>query len=177
MADDKKTKPEDRTGKGGGQYNNTNAEKWTEENAKEFGKDLLEWFAKEEYNIFFKEFLLQNDLYADVVTYLCKKFPSFSELIKIAKEWQELRLWKWGTLGKLDRTMAIFSLKNHHGARDEYGLRHTANLSIGEMEESELDVQIAEQLDVLGIEAGEALKMLEKPSNGQTEDGEVEVVG
>lgn len=177
MADEKKTKPEDQTGTKGGQYNNLNAEKWTEEIAKEFGKDLLLWFSKEETNIYFKEFLLQNDLYADVVTYLCKKFPSFSDLIKMAKEWQELRLWKWGTLGKLDRTMAIFSLKNHHGARDEYGLRHTANLSIGEMEESELDLQIAEQIEVLGLEAGDALKMLEKPTNGHTEEGEAKVVG
>lgn len=102
----------------GAQLNNKNAEKYTEEKALEIGNKLIEWL-RIENNIFYKEFLLNNNLYTDLVSDLCKKYDSFLELIKKAKEIQEMKLCKLGITGLINPTMTIFCLKNNHGYSDK----------------------------------------------------------
>ena len=105
---------------GGGQPDNKNAEKWTEEVAQELGQSLVEWMKKEKTNIFFEEFLfIKNDLHPCTITYLKNKFMSFSKFIEKAKKIQEIKLIKWGTADKLNASMTKFVMINHHGYKSE----------------------------------------------------------
>ena len=63
----------------------------------------------------------ERGLYADIVGFLRKKFPNseFAQAIKQAKKIQELRLLKGALSKKLDKTMAIFLTKVHHGYRED----------------------------------------------------------
>ena len=105
----------------GGQPNNKNAEKWTEEAALELGEKLLAWMRQGEgKNIYFNEFLhVVNDYPHSIVSKLSKKFDSFSGLIKKAKIIQEVKLLKYGGTDGCNASMAIFSLKNNHSYRDK----------------------------------------------------------
>lgn len=109
----------------GAPIGNKNAEKWTEKKALKLGNDLIDWLnAKDEEgedkgNIFFKEFLvIENDLYQEIIDYLCEKYKLFFNLIKRAKAIQETKLVKFGLADRLQTTMAIFVLKNHHDYKD-----------------------------------------------------------
>ncbi len=162
----KKTADEDKTGIKGAQLNNTNAVTWTEAKAMDLAIELLEWYKEEskegQSRIFFQEFLLGKDIYADVVAYLSGKYPSFSEVIKRAKQWQELRLIKWGTYNKTNTAVTIFMLKNHHGYRDEYGLRHSAQRAgTDELDEPTLDTEISQLMTTMDIETVEVIEQLE----------------
>lgn len=125
----------------GGQKGNKNAQKWTQKKVDKLGEDLLAWL-KQEKNIFFKEFLLQRDLYKDVVAYLESNYPSFSALIKRAREWQELKLIKLGVTGKLNHIMTIFILKNHHDYIDERRLRQLQERNYDDLSDKEVDDKI-----------------------------------
>lgn len=110
---------------GGGQPGNQNAAKWTEEKALNIAHDLINWMnevdesGEDKGNIFFKEFLMKNDLYQDLIDYLCDKYMSFSELIKKAKEIQEYKIVKYGITDRLQPAMTIFTLKNLHNWKDK----------------------------------------------------------
>ena len=136
----KKTLPENKTGRGGGQYNNKNAEKWTEEKALKLGKELIEWmspkFIIEEYydkqgelkekikdihslNIYWQEFVyIKKSIDPDIFSYLNKKFRSFSELKKKADLIQESKLTKYATHNKINPVFSMFILKAKHGLKD-----------------------------------------------------------
>lgn len=101
-------------------------EKWTEEKAIELAEGLIRWFnekddnGNDKGNIFWEEYIvIEKDLYPSVVSYLCNKFSSFSNLIEKAKKIQEIKLVKYGIADKLQPTMTIFVLKNHHNYRDK----------------------------------------------------------
>ena len=77
----------EKTGKKGGQINNKNAEKWTEQKAKKLGKSLIEWLKHDEKHICYEEFLIiEKGLYPSVLNYLGNKFESFSKLLDMAKK-------------------------------------------------------------------------------------------
>lgn len=171
-----KKKDANATGNKGGQLNNTNAVTWTEANAMDLAIKLLNWYKEKDNRIFFKEFLLGEDIYEDVVNYLSGKYPSFSDVIKRAKQWQEVRLMKWGTLGKTNPAVTIFMLKNHHKYRDEYGLRHSAQgAGTNELAEPELDTEINQLMEVMDIETVEVIEQLEAGGNGHAQNGDKEV--
>jgi len=103
----------------GGQPGNKNAEKWTSEKVEKIGKDLLKWFDESPTNIFYSKFLLTLD-YEDRVdrmtlTYLRAKFDSFSSVMDMAKEIQQVRLLDLGVLGILNPGITTFALKAIHG--------------------------------------------------------------
>ncbi len=105
---------------------NKDAEKWTEEIALKLGNELIDWMkaknkeGEDKGNIFFEDFLcIENDLYEELISYLCDKFPMFLKLIKKAKKIQELKLIKFGIADRLQPTMTIFVLKNHHNYKDK----------------------------------------------------------
>jgi hypothetical protein len=122
----------------GGQPNNKNAEKWTEEKAITLGKDLLGWMKEDPTHIYLKEFFLMvKDLNIDTSSYLDGKFKSFSDLLKKAKEIQEIRLLTDPDFKR--HTMNIFSLKHNHGYRDKMDIDHTTKgKSINESLEDKL---------------------------------------
>ncbi len=130
-----KTKPEDRTGKGGGQYNNKNAEKWNEEEALKLGNELIEWISEEptmassmhgqyikDINMFVVGFTASKKLCRNLPSELAKKFKSFSALLKIAQGIQEDKILKYSMLNKTNSAISIFCLKNHHGYVDKQDL-------------------------------------------------------
>lgn len=126
-------KKTENTGRRGGQLNNTNAEKWSEEEALKLGNDLIEWMSPkfEEgkdlhiLNIFFNEYLvIQRGLYKQIISKLSERFPSFGNLIKRAKEMQGIKLWKYGALNKLNPAIVIFAQKVLHGHRESQEIDH-----------------------------------------------------
>jgi hypothetical protein len=132
------------SGHKGGQPGNINAEKWTEEKALSLGRELIEWLNKPpefklnnkgtysfyRANIFHKYYLTSNGYDDDTITYLSKKFPSFSELIKRAKIIQECKINEMSINGYLSNSMSIFLLKNHHGYRDKHEIESSGSINL-----------------------------------------------
>jgi len=107
----------------GGQPENKNAEKWTEDIATKIGHDLINWMKESNKNVFYDEFLyINNDYHPDLIGNLSEKFTSFSELIKKAAKIQETKLRLYCGNGKLHPTMSIFCLKNNHNYTDKNDL-------------------------------------------------------
>jgi len=95
-------------------------EKWTEEKALELANALIAWQKESPVNMFWEEYLImERDLYSDLISYLCGKFSSFSELIEKAKKIQEIKLKKYGTADKLNATITKFVLINEHAWKDK----------------------------------------------------------
>ena len=102
------------------------AEKWTEKKTTQLGIDLIEWLKADDQNIFFNEFLyINNDHNEKLISYLCKKFLSFSTLIEKAKKIQEIKLVKFSVFDKLNATMTKFTLINNHGWKDKQEIINT----------------------------------------------------
>lgn len=98
-------------------YENTGQKKtWTKAKAVKLGNDLIEWLENDDTHMFFKEYLLlEEKLHPRIISYLTEQYPEFAESIEKAKQIQELKLVKWGTLGKLSSSMTKFTLTNNHG--------------------------------------------------------------
>ena len=101
-------------------------EKWTEQKALELGSDLINWLKEKDNDgedkghIFFEEFLvIENDYYPELISYLCDKFSSFSNLINKARKIQELKLQKYGVGDRLNATMTKFVLINKHNWKEK----------------------------------------------------------
>lgn len=90
--------------------------KWTKQKLIKLGNELIEWLNEHPTNIFFQDFLNQKGLYKHLISE--QNCDEFNELIKRAKSIQEIKLIKYGTFSKLNSTMTIFVLKNHHGYTD-----------------------------------------------------------
>lgn len=109
-------------------------EKWPEKKAIELGNELINWLKEtddsgnDKGNIFFEEFLIvEKGLYEELISYLSKKFSSFSKLIERARKIQEIKLKKYGVGNKLNATMTKFVLINNHGW-NEQGAENKVNV-------------------------------------------------
>lgn len=107
-------------------------EKWTEQKALELGSDLINWLKEKDNDgedkghIFFEEFLvIENDYYPELISYLCDKFSSFSNLINKARKIQELKLQKYGVGDRLNATMTKFVLINKHNWKEKSEIENT----------------------------------------------------
>jgi hypothetical protein len=106
-------------------------EKWTEEVSLQLGEDLIKWMKEKDVNIFWEEFLyIEKDLYSDLISYLCGKFSSFSELIGKAKKIQEIKLKKYGTADSLNAAMTKFVLINEHKWSDSQKVEFTGGINL-----------------------------------------------
>jgi len=105
----------------GGQPFNVNAEKWTESEALNIGNGLLDWLnIDNDDHIFFQEYLVdKHGLYEELISYLSGKYDSFLKLIKRCKKKQESKIVRYALKNKVNVTMAIFLLKNHHAYKDK----------------------------------------------------------
>ena len=72
----------------------------------------------EDINLYKIEYLASMYLSKELISDLCAKFDSFSELIKTADVMQEAKILKYASLNKLNSAISIFCLKNHHGYKD-----------------------------------------------------------
>ena len=59
-------------------------------------------------------FLLEKDIYGDIVSYLSEKYPRFSRYIARAKEMEASRIKKYALVNKLNPGMAQWVLAVHH---------------------------------------------------------------
>ena len=132
-----------KTGKRGGQFENKNAEKWTEKLALELGHGMIDWLRPKyeedkkgkvtdihSSNFFYEDYVInEKDLYPSVISYLSETFESFSKLQKKAKKIQELKLCSFGLAGSLNPAITCFVLKNHHNYRDRQDIEMTGSLT------------------------------------------------
>ena len=106
---------------------NKSAEKWNEQNALIFGRDLLAWMLEADENIFFDDFIYLHDhtgkyageVYADLPKYLCDKFSSFSELYNKCKQIEKIKLKKFSAFDKLNAGIAKFLLSAEYGLSEK----------------------------------------------------------
>lgn len=112
----------------GNQYNR----KWDDEKVAKLADELIAWLQEtdengdDKGNIFFEDFLInKKGLYRDIIKYLSNENEYFKSTIERAKEMQEIKLLKFGVADRLQPTMTIFCLKNHHGYKDAHQLDHT----------------------------------------------------
>ena len=122
------------------QEGNKAAEKWTEERALAFGKEMLGWMLSADDNVFFDEFIfliapeLPNyedvKITPDTPSYLAGKFKSFSELLERARKIQETRLRKGGVFDKLNASIVKFLLSAEHGLSEKSELKTTNTTTV-----------------------------------------------
>ena len=117
--------------------NNKAAEKWTEEHALRLGNELITWMKAEDENIFFEDFLFlqcneadyPGKIHKDLLSYLAKKFTSFSDLLRQARNIEEVKLKKYGAFDKLNASIVKFLLSAEYGLSEktESKNEHTVN--------------------------------------------------
>ena len=102
-------------------------ELWTEDEALRLMSDLIDWYGKNQTNIFFEEFLFDNPnlgerpglIYEQLICYLVEKFPSCLNYYNRAKKIQEVRLMKYAAHDKINAGMSKFLLSAKHGLREK----------------------------------------------------------
>lgn len=132
IAKENKNKP-------GGQPGNKNAEKWTEAEAIKLADELIDWMCpkleKDEKtgkisdihaaNIWKLDFLsIVKRLPKDEINVLARKFPSFAKKTELADNIQEAKILKYGSAGKLNPAVSIFTLKVLHGHKETEVYEH-----------------------------------------------------
>lgn len=93
------------------------AAKWTEPKALKLAKELIDWMQESTQNFWMKDFLLEHELYDDVINYLSNKFQRFSDYITRAKAIQASRIQKFAMMNQLNSGMAQWVLSVHHKMR------------------------------------------------------------
>lgn len=83
---------------------------WIEKEAKAF----LEWMKLPD-SIFIKSFAIERGYSPQRLSEFAEKSHVFSEVYKMAKEWQEAKLVNYGLFNKTNCGMTKFVLANHHG--------------------------------------------------------------
>lgn len=106
---------------------NKAAEKWTEEAALKFGNDLLNWMREADENVFFDDFIYLQDhtgkyagsIYADLPSYLSKKYSSFLDILTICRNIEKTKLKKFGAFDKLNSGVVRFLLSAEYGMSEK----------------------------------------------------------
>lgn len=93
---------------------NSAAAKWSDRKVREFGQQILDWMHESPHNFWMRDFLLDNDMYDDVIKYLSDRHPVFKEYIARAKEIQASRIQKFGLMNQLNSGMVQWVLSVHH---------------------------------------------------------------
>lgn len=102
----------------GAPNNNSNAEKWSLEDANIFCNSVLDILEKNKSIRTLGGACLKAGKYESLVNYLSDKFNIEFESIKKAKEIVKERLIEQGLDNEVSTAMAIFILKNNHDMKD-----------------------------------------------------------
>lgn len=97
---------------------NTNAEKWSLEDAEAFCDDVLNYILDNKKCRSLSEACTELGHYEELINYLSSKFSTVFKPIKRAKDIVKNRLVNQGLDGDANPTMAIFILKNNHDMKD-----------------------------------------------------------
>jgi hypothetical protein len=106
---------------------NTNAEKWTIEEAEKFCNDVLEVLQTDKKIRTLGGACLKAGGYETLIHYLEEKYNTVFEPIKKSREIVKERLIEQGLDGDANPTMAIFILKNNHNMTDKQQTDITTN--------------------------------------------------
>lgn len=101
----------------GAPLENTNAEKWTLEEATIFLDEAIELSKKDGYD-FIGEVAKAQGSYVDVYDYLIDKFSTLKDKKTIIKRNCEANCFSSGKKGDIVPSMAIMNLKSNHGWTD-----------------------------------------------------------
>lgn len=104
----------------GAPIENTNAQKWTLENAQELFNDLLETVKNDTKCSSMAAATTKLGYYETLIQYLKDKFKNIDfEPIKECQDIIKARLIQKGLENEYNPTMSIFILKNNHGMKDK----------------------------------------------------------
>ena len=106
---------------------NTNAEKWTFEEANDFCNKVLEVLEANKKIRTLGGACLKAGGYETLIHYLEEKYDTVFESIKKSREIVKERLIEQGLDGDANPTMAIFILKNNHNMTDKQQTDVTTN--------------------------------------------------
>lgn len=96
---------------------NTNAEKWTIQEAEKFFNEAIE-LSKDGNHDFIGEVAFDLDQDKGVFDYLVEKFPQLKPLKARVKNNCEVNCFRSGKKGKIVPSIAIMNLKSNHGWTD-----------------------------------------------------------
>jgi hypothetical protein len=104
----------------GAPIENTNAEKWTLEEAKALFESCLVTAKdkKLDCNDFMGEVAQENGTYLTQLDYLKDKFPELNKTYRAIKNHCESNCFRNGKKGKIVASLAIMNLKSNHGWTD-----------------------------------------------------------
>jgi len=80
----------------------------------EIAEGLVQWMKDDPQHFMIGEYLIQHDLWADVVSYLSGRYHRFTEYIARAKEIEAARIKMYALANKLNSGMAQWVLAVHH---------------------------------------------------------------
>lgn len=127
------------TGKKGGQYGNQNAAKWREKDALRLVRELYNFFKEDESRIYFEEYLyftideqlpFPTEIYADTISELSKRFPSFAERMSKIKQIQEFRLKTRGLNNETNSNITKFLLSANFGLKEKTEVVQENNIKV-----------------------------------------------
>ena len=125
----------------GAPLENTNAEKWTLEQATLFLDEAIS-ISKTKGFDFIGEVAKEQDSYIDVYDYLIEKFPSLKSKKTIIKRNCEVNCFSSGKKGDIDKAMAIMNLKSNHGWTDRSENTIKGKLDTSKYTDKELEDRI-----------------------------------
>ena len=96
---------------------NTNAEKWTEEEALDFMRRSLMAMEKEPFD-FIGELAQEMGKYRKLYNYLADKFPECKVILNKIEQECEANCFRHGKKGEIVPSLAIMNLKSNHGWTD-----------------------------------------------------------
>lgn len=96
--------------------------KYSTTDIERYANDLLLWI-KDDSNFWLKDFCLEREIDPDFMAEWAKENEKFSGAYKLAKAYQESRIFKGAMLEAYNITMSKFALINNHGWADKQETR------------------------------------------------------
>jgi hypothetical protein len=135
----------------GAPIENTNAEKWTLEEATELFNNALDKSVLKDYD-FIGEIARDLDTYRDVFTYLVDKFPILKDTHKRILSNLEANCFSHTKKGEINVAVGIVNLKSNHGWTDRNDIT-----TKGDKVESNIDSMSTEEL----VKRAKAIKQID----------------
>lgn len=93
--------------------------KYSTEDIERFADELVAWMKNDNNNFWLKDFCLEKSIDPDFMSEWASENERFNGAYKIAKSFQESRIFKGSMLNTFNSTMSKFALTNNHGWVDK----------------------------------------------------------
>lgn len=125
----------------GAPLKNTNAEKWTLEEATNFLDEGISISLKDGFD-FIGEVAKEQESYVEIYDYLVEKFPSLKSKKTIIKRNCETNCFSSGKKGDIVPSLAIMNLKSNHGWTDRSESTIKGKIDTSKYTDEELEERI-----------------------------------